>query len=400
MDRKEKERRYAEARERLFGPASSTASSECTTSSSTTPTVGMSRCSSSSGLPIKNAENGSGTTTPSRERGSGARGGKKSGRGNSSGNNTPRSRSPGRGQRGSDPNRTSGIIGGITKVTENGWVYTGTGQTPRTSSPASTKSVGVDSRVGSPGIAAVSAGMISMNLNTNGGYNPSTNSYASVPGMPNPWGMGGVGGGPGIIGQRPQNGFIPSGQGYPSQQYFHPYQSYPMTQPPTQPPKYPGPPTSYTSQAPSYQQQSQSNSFSSYQPSGISGPYSMPPPPLQHPTLQQQQHTISQSHPNYQRPYSQISTGPSPLSTSISLPPRYDPTSGAPRTVYLQDPNGFASRPPPPQGNLIPGYGNNVMPGGGTGDSLNPIRAPRGPDVNLGRGFSGRGGRGGGFDAS
>lgn len=400
LDRKEKERRYAEARERLFGPASSTASSESTTSSSTTPTVGMSRSSSSSGLPNKNGENGSGTSTPSRERGSGTRGGKKNGRGNGSGNNTPRSRSPGRGQRGCDPNRTSGIVGGITKVTENGWVYTGTGQTPRTSSPASTKSTGVDSRVGSPGIAAVSAGMMSMNLNATGGYNSTTSLYASVSGMPNPWGMCGVGGGPGVIGQRPQGGFLLSGQGYPTQQYFPPNQSYPMTQLPTQFSQSPGPPTGYTSQAQSYQQQqSQANNFSSYQASGVPGPYNMPL--QQHPTLQQQkQHTISQSHLNYQRPYSQISTGPSPLSTSISLAPRYEPTGGAPRMVYLQDPNVFSPRPPPPQGNLIPGYGNNPVPGVGTCDSLNPIRAPRGPDVNMGRGFSGRGGRGGGFDAS
>jgi len=366
----------------------------------------MSRSSSSSGLPNKNGENGIGTAISSRERG-GARGGKKSGRGNSSGNNTPRSRSPGRGQRGSDPNRTSGIVGGITKVTENGWVYTGTGQTPRTSSPASTKSTGVDSRVGSPAIAAVSAGIVPMNLNTSGGYNPPTNSYASVPGMPNPWGMGGLGVWAGVIGQRPQGGFTSSGQGYPSQQYISPSQSYPMTQPPQQFSHFSGPPTSYTSQAQSYQQQqSQANNLSSYQASGVPGLYNMSPP--QHPTLQQQQqqhqhqqqqHSISQSHLSYQRHYSQISTGPSPLSTSISLPSRYELTGGAPRTVYIQDPNAYAPRPPPPQGNLIPGYGNNPVPGVGNADSLNPIRAPRGPDVNMGRGFSGRGGRGGGFDA-
>ncbi|KAF8421979.1 hypothetical protein EV426DRAFT_671298 [Tirmania nivea] len=395
LDRKEKERRYAEARERLFGPASSTTSSESTTSSTTTLTVGMSRSSSSSGLPNKNGENGSGTTTPSRERGSGTRGGKKSGRGNSSGNNTPRSRSPGRGQRG-DPNRTSGIVGGITKVTENGWVYTGTGQTPRTSSPASTKSTGVDSRVGSPGIVAVSAGIMSMNLNTTGGYNLTTNPHASVPGMPNQLGMGGVGSGPGVIGQRQQSGYFPPGQGYPSQQYFPPNQPYPVTQPLPQSSVYPGPLFCYTSQAQTYQpHQSQANIFTPYQTSGAPGPYM---PAQQHPTLQQ--HSIPQSHLNYQRPYSQISTGPSPLSSSLSLPPRYEPIGGASRTVYLQDPNVFAPRPPLPQGKLTPGYGYNPVPGGGAADSLNPIRAPRGPDVSMGRGFYGRGGRGSGFDAS
>lgn len=405
LDRKEKERRYAEARERLFGPVSSTASSESATSVATTPTVGMSRSSSSSGLAIKNGESGSGTVTPSKERGSGARGGKKSGRGNSSGNNTPRSRSPGRGQRGSDPNRTSGIVGGITKVTENGWVYTGTGQTPRTSSPASSVPSGVDSRMGSSGIVAVSTGMMSMNLNTNtpAGYNHPTNTYPNAPnaaGVPNPWGMGPFGNGSGAIGQRP---FITPGQGYPSQQYYPQNQTYLVSQPPPQFPQYSGPPSGLNSQARLYQQQQpQANNYTSYQTAGAPNPYIMPS--QQHQSIQQ--HTMSQSHLNYQRPFAQIPTGPLPLPTSaggVSPVPKYEPI-GAPRTVYLQDPNAFTPRPPPPPppppGNLMPGYGNYLGTGDGNADSLNPIRAPRGPDMNMGRGFSGRGGRGGGSGIS
>ncbi|KAF8474832.1 hypothetical protein BDZ91DRAFT_711844 [Kalaharituber pfeilii] len=416
VDRKEKERRYAEARERLFGPASSTpTNTDTSTSISTTPTTGMSRTSSSSGLVTqKNGESGSGTSTPSRERGGGMRGAKKGGRGNNSGNNTPRSRSPGgkvgsteKREKSSDLNRTSGILGGITKVTENGWVYTGTGQGVRNSTPPVAKFAGerVDSRIGSStSLSAISSGMMSMNLNQPVNYNPSTGGGLPItPGTSNNWGNGGLHPGPGAGGSsyaeqlrlHPQPGYIPPK--FPQQQQF-----FTQTQPAPQYTQYPALPT-FGSQNHSFQQQQQPvQKLQSFQGSAPNISYNMlsqqhlPFPPVQ----SHQQSPVPSPLGNYSR---QISHNP-PRSSSLPppmSPSRYEQNGGPQRTVYLQDPLAFAPRPPPPQGNLPPGFGNqSVVVGSNTGDVTDqvPIRTPRGPDSNLGKGFAGRRGRGGRLD--
>ena len=213
-------------------------------------------------------------------------------------------------------------------------------------------------------------------------------SYQNSPGM-SPGTMGALGGGAAGMGQHLHAGYISSGQGCPSQQYIPPQK---FTN--SQFPQYFGPPSAKNQP---FQQQIPGFRFPPYQMSPSPSPHNLRP--QQQPPLQPQPMPPLPSFMSFQRPPPPNSSGPPLPPSSLPSAPRHDQATGPARTVYLQDPNAFAPRPPPPHGSIIPGFGHHPTPDG-NGDAINPVRVPRGPDASMGKGFSSRSSRGAGAGAA